>query len=592
MEDHGNTEEFILRGGTSPQTVTADELDSWLDTLQAIPTMGKVIVVYDACRSGSFISRLTPPAGKIRLTLTSSTPDQTAYFLSNNHSFSSHFWSTFSGKSGNKAIMTEALNRAASNMASYQASQLDANGNGVPNEPEDYTSLAGHEGTIYAMRRQYNLVNRSKPVIPIISGNQAANGTSAELMAKSVYDVDGDGIKRVWAEIYGPDFNHDHTDETVTDADLQPFTLPGPNANDEYKANYTGFTVNGTYIITYYAEDNSGIYSLPSTSLITKSGGTTVNLPDQYEDDDSYQDAKIIVPNSPTPQNHSFHVSGDVDWVMFYGVAGQVYNIRAMNPTIISDPEIALFSSVDSNFPLTIDSQYKVTGGPGEEEAIIGWPCTEDGLYSVRITNNSSHWGANVRYKLKIYNPIALSLPGYITGRITSNGNGIAGAIVRAGGGTAITLADGSYIMYLGPGNYTASVSFNGYPDTSFGVTVGSGQHTGVSDVDMNSVPNILNTPSTSVTANDFYSYIPVVVDIDGDPHTFAISGKPGWASFSTINGKLWGTPAVSDEGIHGLITITVTDNGGASDSVVFNIEVMNGGTGSLPAIYFLLLRP
>jgi hypothetical protein len=518
MEDHGNTGEFIVRGGSSPEVVTADELDSWLDTLQAtLP--GKVILVYDACRSGSFISRLTPPSGKTRLTLTSSSPDQTAYFLSNNHSFSSHFWSTFSGKTGNKAIMTEAFARATANMAPYQASQLDANGNGVPNEEEDYTALQGYEGTIYALRRQYNYRNRSKPVISIVSEDQTASG--AGLMAQSVYDVDGDGISRVWAEIYPPDFNSDPGSETVTSALLPSVSFSGPDENGEYTPTTAPqFPVHGTYIITYYAEDNSGIYSLPRTSLVTQTGGTSAILADQYEDDNSPDKARVIVPNSPTPQNHSFHVSGDQDWVEFYGMQSIAYNIKALDPTIISDPAIDIFSSDDLNTPILSSN----TVGAGVEEAVIGWICPADGLYYARITNNSSHFGANVRYKLQVYSPIALSLPGYVTGRITSGGEGVAGAVLKTESGTAITLADGSFILFLSPGSYpVVSVSCSGYRPTSFSVTIGSGEHVSLSAQGINIVENlnlgdaILVLQAVANTSVDLAGYKAKAGDIDGD---------------------------------------------------------------------------
>ena len=60
LTDHGGTGTFRMSG---TETLAATDLDAWLDTLQA--TMpGKVIVVYDACESGSFLPILTPPAGK------------------------------------------------------------------------------------------------------------------------------------------------------------------------------------------------------------------------------------------------------------------------------------------------------------------------------------------------------------------------------------------------------------------------------------------------------------------------------------------------------------------------------------------------
>ena len=574
MEDHGESERFLLRGGTSPQYVTADELDGWLDTLQStLPD--KVILVYDACNSGSFIARLTPPPGKTRLTLTSSTPDQVAYFLDTDHSFSSHFWSTFSGKSGNKAVMTEALNRAATTMATYQTAQLDANGDGVPNQPNDYTALEGHEGTIYALRRQYYYKDRSKPVVSVVSGDKTLNGsTSSPLMARSVYDFDGDSIERVWAEIVAPDFNPDITGQTVIT--LPGISLAGPDSNGIYQSTYTGFTKQGTYIISYSAEDSSGIYSLPKTSLVRQNGGTFAVVPDQYEVDDTYAGAQVIVVNDPSPQSHSFHSAGDEDWVKFYAVKNGWYTIKAAQPTIISDPIIQIYGSNGTTLLKTRNN-----AGSGVEES-LSWQCPATGMYYVRMTNSSSHYGANVRYKLRVYNPYAFSLPGYVKGKVSAGGSGVAGAALHVGNGsTAVSLADGSYLMSLPAGSYGVNVSKAGYQSTSFSVTVPSGGSTTrnvalIANV-TNSPPTINGSPLTTTYTYEWYSFAPLAADPNGDKLTFSITGKPGWASFNTASGILSGLPTPSHIGTYGPYTISVSDGKVSASLPAFTINVEEG---------------
>ncbi len=55
--------------------------------------------------------------------------------------------------------------------------------------------------------------------------------------------------------------------------------------------------------------------------------------PDAYEDDDSQNQAKLILTNESTgPQHHNFDKADDADWVKFYGTAGKTYLIRASNP--------------------------------------------------------------------------------------------------------------------------------------------------------------------------------------------------------------------------------------------------------------------
>lgn len=591
LVDHGEDERFQIRGNSNPalsEYVTANELDTWLDSLQSGSAI-KVLLVYDACFSGSFVSNVRE-SDDTRVVITSVDDDEVAYFLDLKQSFSGVFWGTLSGKTGTKGNLYNAWTLASGNMANYQSAQLDANGNGVTNEPEDVGAL---EQNIFEIGRQWFNAGFSRPVVNVVAVDQILTGeTNADLSAWGIYDLDRDDIVRVWAEVIAPDFV---PSAGVTITALPFVDLADPDVDGTYEADfpndaadsYPGFTVQGTYIINYFAEDSSGLYSEPKTSLVIQQGKTPVLIPDQYEDDDTANQAQVIVLNHPSPQDHSFHDTNDEDWVKFYGLAGEVYSVKAMNPTVISDPMISIYSSTNLSTPAVSSN----TAGAGTEEFLKDWTCPTDGLYYVRITNNSQHYGANVRYKLKVYNPIAFSLPGYIKGKITSGGKGVSGAVIRAGGGTAITLPDGSFILCLKPGTYSVSVSCNGYQSTSFSVSVGNGQSVNLSPRDMNSIPQILNSPPGFVKVNELYDYTPVVIDANGDPLTFSITDKPAWASFSTVNGRLWGRPSSADEGTYGPITIKVSDNAGASDSVSFNIKVMKGDFGFLPSIFILLFN-
>ena len=92
--------------------------------------------------------------------------------------------------------------------------------------------------------------------------------------------------------------------------------------------------------------------------------------------------------------------------------------------------------------------------------------------------------------------------------------------------------------------------------------------------------------------ANELFAYTPAVLEPDNDPLTFAVSGKPAWASFNRDNGKLWGTPTMGDAGKYGPVTITVRDPGGAGDAIVFTLEVLTGDRVILVPIYQLLMQP
>lgn len=95
---------------------------------------------------------------------------------------------------------------------------------------------------------------------------------------------------------------------------------------------------------------------------------------------------------------------------------------------------------------------------------------------------------------------------------------------------------------------------------------------------DFNDVPVISGGPSTSVSEDETYSFVPTYSDADiADVLTFTIANKPSWAGFSTLNGTLSGTPTNDDVGVDSGILITVMDSAGASASLpAFDIEVVN----------------
>ncbi len=109
-----------------------------------------------------------------------------------------------------------------------------------------------------------------------------------------------------------------------------------------------------------------------------------------------------------------------------------------------------------------------------------------------------------------------------------------------------------------------------------FEITTGSAGGTG------NTAPTISGNPPGSVIANTSYGFTPQASDADGDPLTFSISNKPSWASFNTGTGRLSGVPTDSQVGVHGNISITVSDGQASARLGPFEIEVTEAGSGSV----------
>jgi hypothetical protein len=76
------------------------------------------------------------------------------------------------------------------------------------------------------------------------------------------------------------------------------------------------------------------------------------------------------------------------------------------------------------------------------------------------------------------------------------------------------------------------------------------------------------------VQVGERYEFTPVASDLDNDPLTFSISGKPQWANFDGNTGRLSGTPQAGDAATYDGITITVSDGDLSSSIGPFSITV------------------
>lgn len=98
-----------------------------------------------------------------------------------------------------------------------------------------------------------------------------------------------------------------------------------------------------------------------------------------------------------------------------------------------------------------------------------------------------------------------------------------------------------------------------------------------------NMPPEIDGTPAASVTIGNDYSFTPSSSDPDGDALTFTAQNVPSWATFSTMNGSLTGTPQTGDEGTYPNVSVSVSDNISTASLPSFTIQVI--GLNAAPAI-------
>ena len=94
--------------------------------------------------------------------------------------------------------------------------------------------------------------------------------------------------------------------------------------------------------------------------------------------------------------------------------------------------------------------------------------------------------------------------------------------------------------------------------------------------------PTISGTPARTASAGKRYSFTPHATSPDGDPISFSVKNKPGWASFSIASGTLAGTPAAANVGTDSNIVISVSTGHGRAALAPFSIAVQKAaGSGS-----------
>lgn len=448
---NGGNETLTIAGNE----ITATDLDTWLDTFQNA-TDAELTFVCDAGKSGSLIRPLKPDTGRNRILIASSPEEHPAFFMLDGEiSFSTYFWKeVFDG-----ATVWEAFERTlhGANFTFGESlwARLDDSGNGVANEGNIDGALAKqyHIGTGI-------LVAGTGPVI----GEPAADVSGDSLMISIDNITAVDGVEKVWAVIFPPDYI-----PSVNEMAQPPMIELGFSEGNQYSGHYNGLSSDGTYTVSIYAMDKTGSVSEPKSITVTQKSAN----PDAFEPDDSSSDATYIVKNDPEARRHNFHKDGDEDWVRFYALSGKTYDIEATNLESNCDPAITLY---DEN--LNILREWNSLSSDTEER--WSWPCEADGVCFVKVYSaDPNKYGENTGYDLAVSSPIA-GLPGWLEGfvRDSSTKDPIQDAKViislndvRTEGFD--TNPDGWYSIHYESGEYTVSVSASGYQTiTATGVKI------------------------------------------------------------------------------------------------------------------------
>ena len=477
----GGSEEgaFILNDEPDHyETLSASKLDEWLDEVQGAKP-GRVTVICDFDRSGTFIREHTLSEGNQRITIASTGDESAAYFNSaGNISFSSFWWDQVAAGArigdafiyARKAIAyCSRANDVSFSCYRPQSPLIDANENGVGNEAADYTMVE-------KLKIGDGIVTADDP--PKIGSVSAVR--EGQIITITAGDINFTSpIKRVWAIIsplrYCPGTSGEDL-QAVDEIDLQ-----GPDGEGKYTNTYSA---DYACRITVYAmsddtEGNPNI-SQPVEARIYQEGGTE----DIYEPDNKAGEANWIIVNYPTPQPHTFHGMDDEDWVKFYGVEkDDDYIIEASN---LGDncPLIELYDGDDN---LIDDTRNEIPTREGK--VWINFSCQKSGTYYVSVV-----WGGGcdfvagkMNYDLKVFDGnqgLTAIVAGKVENRFT--GEPIDGAVINSIGGVGRAISTrGEYILSEIQGTWTLTADKAGYQTSSVSITVESADQYIRKDIDM-----------------------------------------------------------------------------------------------------------
>ncbi|MFZ4394357.1 MAG: choice-of-anchor Q domain-containing protein [Kiritimatiellia bacterium] len=352
------------------ETLNGATLAGWLDALQATNPI-PVCVILDFAGAGAFVPALAttnPATGEPyeRIVIASTQSDRDALFDGGGTvSFSQYFLSCIlAGETAGDAFTTARRTIRRVSGGVRQRACLDDNGDGVSNEKNVDGAVAEttYIGSAF-------LTGDDTPVIGAVTPQTVLpDGVSTVLLW--AVDISGiQGISNVWCTITPPDY---------AGTGALPATNLAWNAGaSRYEALVGGFSLPGTYILTFYAIDNDGVLSTPVQSEILRV--------DAFETDDTIDAASLCY--GPA-QQHTFHTATDVDWARFYLTSNLVYDISTTHYSTNLDTVIDLYRvKVDG----TLEAIDHVDEEGTDEGEYTGLDFPEEGFYYARISSYAAN---------------------------------------------------------------------------------------------------------------------------------------------------------------------------------------------------------
>lgn len=277
----------------------------------------QVVVIIEACKSGSFTDDLAP-AGSSRLVITSTDAGNAYLELKGRISFTQFFMdSLYSGDSFQKSFL-KTLNKL-SNC-------------GIP-----YSLMAPQLAEGVALTLSQQSLGGSfaiAGIVPEITSQTPDLNISAQTMQQfSVTISDLSGQTTAWAVVKPPDYQEP---EVVEELEAPEVSLPTFDLFDEesgvldgeFKASYNDFVYNGQYRIVFYARNADGLVTVSPATVVTVIGGVDLVTSDAGSDQTVAEGVGVILDGSNSSGTNLIYA-----WVQTAGTSADLSNAAAAQPT-------------------------------------------------------------------------------------------------------------------------------------------------------------------------------------------------------------------------------------------------------------------
>lgn len=335
---------------------------------------------------------------------------------------------------------------------------LEANGNRIANEREDFQVLERR-----FLGNGIRIAENPPAVASTTADSILSTGEPVSIVAADITTTGN--LKSVQALVSPPD---------PGDATLSPapppleISMAGDSAGG-FRGTYTPpaedenfFRFFGRYAATILATDEAGNFSRSEPQLLFHPFG-----PDVFEDDDTPAQANGIAINFPTPQHHNFHHKEDVDWYRFLafpqtGSSSDAYTIRVNFPKSTG-------SELAADFPI----EFQLQDGSLETllsaaKPFVDIEIPDGGIIYFRLSLHPDFQGydpnVSYGYEIEVSRPIG-SFAGFVSGAVTGpDGVPIPNATIRTSARqTGLSRPNGRFLLVHDPGEFTIEVEAEGY---------------------------------------------------------------------------------------------------------------------------------